>query len=185
MLVVVQSVRAKDGVSDEQNENDIRSNVVIGSPSTTNEPRKREDYLVKLGQLKEKQTQKRVEVFVKDITNLQQKRTTQLKVVLGNISRTLGKMEGVISTAKIAGKDTTTAEADLGTAKVAVADAQSAIDAMAGKDFTPTITNVTTLRFNLTAERNEFATDINGISAKIRVAKAAVAKVLADVRVLR
>lgn len=146
---------------------------------------RREAFKENLKELKDEKKQVIVERIDKKIDELNQKHTARLAKALERMSDILGRLEDKVASASSEGKSTASASAAVTAAQTAITAAQSAVSDQSAKDYTPTITDETTLGQVLSKVFSTFSSDMKVVHGLVKDAKDAVKKVATEVRSLK
>lgn len=137
---------------------------------------KREEFEDKLKEVKDERKKKVTERVASNTAVLNKKQTDRFTKILTQLNTVVGKLEDKVASASAGGKDTASASAALTTAKASIDVAQTAVAEQAAKDYTPVITDTTTLGQVVSQMVTTFHADLKGVHAKVVQAKQDVKK---------
>lgn len=144
----------------------------------------REDYQAKIKNIKDERKKTLVEKIAGSLTNTNKRRTTEMSENLTKMNSILERISSKAATLKGEGKNTTTLDTSISTARTAIATAQDAVTAQAAKEYVISITSETTLRTDINPVVTQFKTDIQATYAKVIAARKAVYDAAIQLRTL-
>lgn len=127
--------------------------------------------------LEEFKNQERARITQRVSTNLNtinDNRVDAMARHLNRLQEILDKLTERVATSKVNGKDTTAAENAITSAQAAIDSAKAAVEAQAGKDYTVTVTDESTVRSDAQAKREALMNDLKSIHEVVKLAKDAV-----------
>lgn len=146
---------------------------------------KREAFKDKLQTIRDEKKRERTENIQERITKLNTNRTDAMLAHLDKMSEILERILEKVEEQKAAGKDTTQVETLVTTADSAIAAAQEAVTAQAGKSYVVTITTEAGLRSAVESVRRTLEADLKSTHEKVVAARKAVANAIEALARLR
>lgn len=140
----------------------------------------REAVKAKIAAIKDQRKKTIVERVDTKIPEINTNRTNQMSAALTRMTQILDSISSKSATAKQEGKNTTSLDQAIINAKTAISTAQDAVTTQAGKTYTLTITDDTTLRTTIGTTLKQLTTDLNAVHKKVIAARESVRKAFVE-----
>jgi len=134
----------------------------------------KKEFELELAHIKDTKKQAIVDRINTNCQDINVKRTTAMTGMLAKLSSILTNVTNRAATASASGKDTSAVDTAVTTAQAAIADAQSAVAAQAGKTCTITITSDTTVKADVGKTISGIEADLKSVYAKVIAARKSV-----------
>jgi hypothetical protein len=108
--------------------------------------KERDDFKVKVAALKDQRKQATMSAITERFTTINTNQTERMTQSLTKLSQILDRLSSQSAEAKNAGKEMTTVDAAIGTAKQAIETSLAAVTIQAGKQYIPQITDETQIK---------------------------------------
>ncbi len=135
---------------------------------------RKQEFKAQLQKVKDERKRNVVDKLNTQCQNVNQKRTEKMSEMLTRLSTVLTNVTNRAATAKANGKDTSSVDAAVTAAQAAIADAQAAVSAQAGKTCTITITGETSLKTDVGKTISTMQQDLRTVYEKVIAARKAV-----------
>ncbi len=144
----------------------------------------REAFKEKLAAIKDQRKMNVLTNLDARIQDINKKRTTEMSTRIERLTKILATITEKTAALKSQGKDTATLEADIDDATKALADAKSAVDAQAVKDYVVDVTTEAALRTAAATTVKTFTADIKAVHKLVVEAQLAIKKTYKELGLL-
>jgi len=143
---------------------------------------KRDEFKAKLEQIKDDRKKVIVERIDTRLATVNKNRTDHMSTVLDKLTSIVDRVSERIATAKANGKDVAGVEAAIATARTAIAAAQAAVSAQAGKEYVITIGEETALKGVVGKTTSQLQSDLQTVHKLVVEAKQAVQNIFREIK---
>lgn len=146
---------------------------------------KREEFKEKMQALRDERKKNIIERLDEKMSTINTNTTNRMLAHLEKMEDILGRLQEKVNAFKAEGKDTTNAQNAIDSAQSVIDSAKGAVTAQVGKDYTPAISDESTLRAVVGTSMSGLRTDLAALHKKVMDAKQAVMKAVSEVAKLR
>lgn len=143
---------------------------------------RREEVKAKTAAMRDERKKQVVERAQTKIGDINTRRTDHFLNVLERLSTILDKIQSRTEKAKREGKNVSSIEAAIASARTAITTAQSAVNAQKAKTYEITVTDDTTARNDVGAAVKQLESDLRGIQETVKAARDAVHNVFQEIK---
>lgn len=145
---------------------------------------KREEVKAKVTAMRDVRKKQVVERVQSKISDINTRRTDHFLKVLERLSTILDKIQSRTEKAKAEGKNVTSIESAIASARTAISSAESTVNTQKAKTYQITVTDDTTARNDVGATAKQLESDIRAVQDTVQVARQAVQNVFQQIKTI-